>query len=82
MSDLSVEKTAFGPFYTSLMELATMLDDATYTLDLSEDNSQTGKKELACLEALMKLKSILAALARETAKDVEKNYANFMAVDQ
>lgn len=82
MAELLINASAFTICHDALNALADRLEAATYTLDLSEDTSQTGEKELECFEALIKLKDILAALARETANDVKKTQEGYKAADR
>lgn len=83
MADLRIEKSAFGICYDALNALADRLNDASaFTLELSGDTSQTGQKELECYNELIKLKGILASLAKETAKDVKLTMARYVLADQ
>lgn len=83
MADLKVEKSAFTTCYDALNALVDRLNDASdFTLEMSEDTSMTGKKELECYNELIKLKDILAALARETAKDVKLTMARYVLADK
>lgn len=83
MADLKVNKSAFSTCYDALNALADRLNDASsFTLELSGDTSQTGEKELECYNELLKMKDILAALAKETAKDVRLTMARYVLADE
>ena len=83
MGDLRINKSAFSICCDALNALADRLNEASaFTLELSGDTSLTGEKELECYNELLKMKDILADLAKETAKDVKLTMARYVLADQ
>lgn len=83
MADLIVNKSGFDICYDSLILLADRLRKASgFPLESSIDTSMTGKKERLCYEELIKMINDLAALAEETAQDVELTKARYVLADK
>ena len=83
MAELRVDKSAFSVCYDALNALAERLNDLSdYTVEVSEDTSLTRNKELECYNELIKMREILASLAKETAKDVKLTMARYVLADK
>ena len=83
MLDLLVDKSGFDVCYDSLILLSARLRKVSkFSLDSSADTSMTGKKERLCYEELIKMANDLAALAEETAQDLEMTKARYVLADE
>jgi len=84
MSELHVIKTGFDGCYEALKTLSADLREeaASFSIEKSEDTSQTGEKEQECYEELLKMMAVLADLADETAQDVKLTQERYVIADK
>lgn len=84
MSELHVIKSGFDGCHENLLALSTNLREeaSSFSVERSEDTSQTGAKEQECYEELLKMMVVLADLADETAKDVRLTQARYVLADE
>ncbi len=82
MAELLVIKSGFDGCYDALIALSARLCETSgFTIDATEDTSMTGDRERQCYDELLKMFSILAALAGETAQDVKLTKARYVLAD-
>lgn len=84
MAELHVIKSGFDGCYDALKALSTRLHEeaSSFSIEQSEDTSQTGGKEQECYEELLKMMAALADLADETARDVRLTQARYVLADK
>ena len=84
MAELHVIKTGFDGCHDALKNLSGRLREevSSFSIDMAEDTSLTGKKEQLCYEELLKMMVVLADLADETAKDVKLTQERYVREDK